>query len=94
MYCLEPKWVNLPLVVTVGKETADVLRRYVVGELRKWEVLPGAGENTVWATTDRASNICKALQESQMCVHIPCFAHVANRAIVAAIEACGLVDLL
>ena len=87
MFKLEPRWLNLPLVVSIGSETGDVLRCYVENELRKWEVLPGPGENPVWATTDRGSNICKAIRESPVTTHVPCFSHVANRAITAALDA-------
>ena len=78
----------------VGSTDNVVLRGWLEGELARLGVQPAATQNRVWATTDHGSNIVKACRESECTQHVPCFSHVANRAICATIEAVRGGDLL
>ena len=86
---LVPKEVTLPLSVMVGSVDNVLLKGWLERTMLAWGVQPRPGQNNVWVTTDRGSNIEKAVRESSTMRHIPCFSHIADRAVNAALELVG-----
>ena len=79
--------VTLPSkVFTAGKQTAEALRSFLFDQLATWGLLPQAGAHKLYTTTDRGTNIQKAIAESSRLLHVPCFSHVLHRAVLGAFE--------
>ena len=68
-------------------ESHDVIAAHLAKVLNAWGLMPGLEEAKVFFTTDRGTNVKKALTEASWADNIPCLSHVLHRAVLEAISA-------